>query len=258
MLQQTQVERVLPKYRAFLKRFPNFEALAAASLADVVREWRGLGYNSRAVRLKRIAETIVKRFDGAMPHDAETLRTLPGIGAYTAAAVRAFAFSYDDAAVDTNVRRVIHRVMHGLEHPPAVCVAELDREARDFVPRGRAHDWNSALMDLGATICTARAPKCAVCPLQELCVAAPLDAAALHHARPKRPGVPFERTTRFARGRIIDRLRRLPAGKRISLLVLQRELAMLERTPDELGAIVESLARDGLVRVRGRQVALRE
>src|SRR5438477_10576463 len=110
MLQQTQVERVLPKYRAFVKRFPTFQRLAAASAADVLREWRGLGYNSRAVRLKRIAETVVKRFGGVMPHDAETLRALPGIGAYTAAALRAFAFECDDAAIDTNVRRVVHRL----------------------------------------------------------------------------------------------------------------------------------------------------
>ncbi len=258
MLQQTQVERVLPKYRAFLERFPNVEALARASLADVVREWRGLGYNSRAVRLKRIAETVVKRFDGMMPCDAEALRSLPGIGAYTAAAMRAFAFDCDDAASDTNVRRVVHRVRFGLEHPPAVSRAQLDAHAKKLVPRGRGHDWNSALMDLGATICTARAPKCGVCPLRNLCAAAPIDAAALQRARPKQPAVRFERTTRFARGRIIDRLRKLPAGRRISLLVLRRELAMLGRSTDELGAIVESLARDGLVNVRNRQVALRE
>jgi A/G-specific adenine glycosylase len=246
MLQQTQVERVLPKYRAFLRRFPNFETLAATSVADVVREWRGLGYNSRAVRLKRIAEIVVNRFGGVMPRDAETLRTLPGIGAYTAAAVRAFAFQCDDAAVDTNVRRVVERLTLGAEEPQAL------------VPRGRGHDWNSALMDLGATICTARAPKCNVCPLRKFCAAAPIDAAALQRARPKRPAVRFAETTRFARGRIIDRLRRLPAGKRVSLLVLHRELAALGRTPAELGAMIESLARDGLVEVRNRQVALCE
>jgi A/G-specific adenine glycosylase len=258
MLQQTQVERVLPKYRAFLKRFPTFEKLAATSVADVVREWRGLGYNSRAVRLKRIAEIVVEWFDGVMPRDAETLRTLPGIGAYTAAALRAFAFESDDAAVDTNVRRVVHRLRYGVEHPPAVGNAELDAEAQEFVPRGRGHDWNSALMDLGATICTARAPKCELCPLRNVCTAAPIDAAALQRARPKRPAVPFERTTRFARGRIIDRLRQLPAGKRVSLLVLHRDLAALGRTPAELGAMLESLDREGLVEVRGQQVALRE
>lgn len=256
MLQQTQVERVLPKYRAFLKRFPNFEKLAAASVADVLREWRGLGYNSRAVRLKRIAETVVKRFGGVMPRDAETLRALPGIGVYTAAALRAFAFDCDDAAIDTNVRRVVHRVRFGLEHPSMVARAELDAEAQESVPRGRGHDWNSALMDLGATICTARAPKCELCPLRKLCVAAPIDPATLQRARPTRASMPFEQTTRFARGRIIDRLRQLPAGKRVSLLVLHRELDLPGRSAREVTALVKALARDGLVTVRGRQVAL--
>ena len=160
MLQQTQVDRVLPKYLAFIERFPDFGALACAATADVLREWRGLGYNSRAVRLKQIALEVTERFRGAMPSGEDSLRELPGIGPYTVAAVRAFAFDLDDAAVDTNVRRVVHRVLHGLEHPQAVDAATLDREAHEFVPKGRGHDWNSAVMDLGATICTARAPKC--------------------------------------------------------------------------------------------------
>lgn len=256
MLQQTQVERVLPKYRAFVKRFPTLERLAAASVADVLREWRGLGYNSRAVRLKRIAETVVKSFGGLVPHDVETLRALPGIGAYTAAALRAFAFECDDAAIDTNVRRVVHRVRFGLEHPPLVARARLDAEARALVPRGRGHDWNSALMDLGATICTARAPKCEICPLRKSCVAAPIDVAALQRARPKRSAMPFEQTTRFARGRIIDRLRQLPAGKRVSLLVLHRELELPGRSAQEVTSLVEALAREGLVTLRKTQVAL--
>jgi A/G-specific adenine glycosylase len=246
MLQQTQVERVLPKYRAFIKKYPTFETLAAASVADVIREWQGLGYNSRALRLKRIAETVVKQFGGVLPRDLEPLRSLKGIGPYTAAALRAFAFECDDAAVDTNVRRVVQRLTLGAEQPQAL------------VPRGRGHDWNSALMDLGATICTARAPKCSICPLRKLCAAAPIDPAALERARPKSAAIPFERTTRFARGRVIDRLRRLPAGEGVSLLVLHRELAMPDRTADDLKAIVESLARDGLVRVHRRQVALVE
>ncbi len=246
MLQQTQVERVVPKYRAFIKRYPTFEALASTSLAEVIREWQGLGYNSRALRLKRIAETVVKQFDGVLPRDLESLRSLKGIGPYTAAALRAFAFECDDAAVDTNVRRVVERLTLGAQTPQAL------------VPRGRGHDWNSALMDLGATICTARAPKCGICPMRKVCAAAPVDPAALERARPKRAAIPFEHTTRFARGRVIDRLRRLAAGQGVSLLVLHRELAMPDRTPDDLKAIVESLVRDGLVRVHRRQVALVE
>jgi len=159
MLQQTQVERVLPKYRAFIKRYPTLETLAAASVADVIREWQGLGYNSRALRLKRVAETVVKQFDGVLPRDLESLCSLKGIGPYTAAALRAFAFECDDAAVDTNVRRVIPRLMHGVEHRPKVSGAQLDAPAQEHVPRRLGHDWDSALIDLGAKECTARAPK---------------------------------------------------------------------------------------------------
>lgn len=244
MLQQTQVERVLPKYRAFLKRFPNVRALASASPADAIREWQGLGYNSRAVRLKRIAEEVVARFGGAVPRDLESLRGLKGIGPYTAAALRAFAFDEDDAAIDTNVRRVVQRLTLGSEEP------------QTLVPRGRGHDWNSAMMDLGATICTARAPKCAVCPLKTLCASFPVEPADVKRARRTAKAVPFEKTTRFARGRIVDRLRGLPPGRRVSLLALHRELALPGRSAADVTALVEALERDGLVTVRKRQVAL--
>jgi A/G-specific adenine glycosylase len=265
MLQQTQVDRVLPKYRAFLERFPDFASLAAASTADVLRAWRGLGYNSRAVRLKRIAVEIEERFAGAMPADEEPLRSLPGVGPYTAAAVRAFAFGCDDAAIDTNVRRVVHRVTYGIEHPPAAGEPEIDAKARALVPEGRGHDWNSAVMDLGAAICTARAPKCLLCPLRTLCAAAPIDAARLEAARaarirrPPHGGVPFERTTRYARGRIVDHLRELPRGSRISLLDLHREVtAPIGRTGGDLKDLVAALARDGLVDLDGGSVCLQE
>lgn len=266
MLQQTQVDRVLPKYEAFLERFPDFGTLASATTADILRLWQGLGYNSRAVRLKQIAQAVTDRSNGTMPADEAALRSLPGIGPYTVAAIRAFAFDLDDAAVDTNVRRVVHRVLHGIEHPPAAAALLLDREAHELVPPGRGHDWNSALMDLGATICTARAPKCLLCPLQTACAAAPVDAAALERARaahaPRRSpqeAIPFERTTRYARGRIVDRLRELPPGKRISLLDLHRDVvSMVRRSREDVDAIVQALARDGLVDVRGEQVALRD
>jgi A/G-specific adenine glycosylase len=266
MLQQTQVDRVLPKFESFVARFPDFGSLARAGTADVLRQWQGLGYNSRAVRLKHIAQAVVERLGGAMPSDEATLRSLPGVGPYTVAAVRAFAFHLDDAAVDTNVRRVVHRLFGGIEHPPKIAPAALDKLAHDLVPPGRAHDWNSAMMDLGATICTARAPKCLLCPVQPSCAAAPVDSAALEqarstHARRRSPqeSMPFEQTTRFARGRIIDRLRALPPGMRISLLDLHRDLAShVDRTPAEIGAIVEALARDGLVAQHAEGLALRD
>jgi len=264
MLQQTQVERVLPKYEAFVARFPDLAGLAAASTADVLRAWKGLGYNSRAVRLKQIARAVVDRFEGRIPCDGQTLQNLPGIGAYTASAVLVFAFERPAAAVDTNLRRVLHRVFHGIEHPPRASAAELEARAYNLVPPARPHDWNSALMDLGAAICTARAPRCPICPLSAVCEAYPIDAAALARARssagPARPRQPrFEQTTRFARGRIVDRLRELAPGARISLLDLHRDVgASIGRGADEIKRLAGELQRDGVVEIHGDMVALGE
>jgi A/G-specific adenine glycosylase len=265
MLQQTQVERVIPLYEAFVARFPTFEALGAAEAGDVVRAWRGLGYNSRAVRLHALANAVVARHGGALPRETVQLRALPGIGAYTAAAVRAFAFDLDDAAVDVNVRRVIHRVAFGVEHPPRAAEGTLDTLAIAAVPRGAAHDWNSAMMDLGATLCTARAPKCLVCPLRDECVAAPVDRAQLaERARANAPSAPqgkppFERTTRFLRGRIVDRLRDLVAGETIAIDALQQDLARVVPADrlHEIPGIVDALERDAIVTRIAESVRLR-
>ncbi len=267
MLQQTQVDRVIPKFEEFVRRYPDIAALAAANTSDVVRIWQGLGYNSRATRLVQLARAVAETFGGKLPRDADALRSLPGVGPYTVAAIRAFGFDEDDAAVDTNVRRVIHRVFFGVEFPPKVSSAELDARARAAVPKGTGHDWNSAMMDLGATICTARTPKCLLCPARDDCAAAPIDAAALDglrkaHAKPPSPqnAVPFEQTTRYARGRVIDRLRELRAGERISMLDLHRDLAPLMpgRSVEDVRDIVLVLERDGLIARDGETVALKD
>jgi A/G-specific adenine glycosylase len=255
MLQQTQVDRVLPAYRAFLERFPSFAALAAADAGEVMRAWRGLGYNSRAARLRALAQTVVDSCGGVMPREREALLALPGIGPYTAAAVRAFAFDESDAALDTNIRRVVQRVAFGREHPVRASEREIDRVAQTSVPAGRGHDWNSAMMDLGAAICTARAPKCLLCPLQSRCAAAPIDPvrlAALAKAKSKRSpqeALPFERTTRFLRGRIVDRLRDLAPGEAISCADLKHDLASIvpDDRLDEIPAALAALVREGIV-----------
>lgn len=264
MLQQTQVERVLPKYNAFVEAFPDIRALAAAGTDEVIRLWQGLGYNSRAVRLQRLAREVVERYGGELPRDPGALRDLPGIGPYTVAAVTAFAFNEHAAAMDTNIRRVVHRALFGIEFPPKASAAHVDAAALDLVPPGRAHDWNSAMMDLGSQICTARAPKCPICPLANDCAAAPVDALQLEdlrraNARKASPQeqIPFERTTRFARGRIVDVLRALPSGGKISLLDLHAQLhPVLGREHDEFGAIVRALERDGIVETESGQVGL--
>ncbi|HEY1429388.1 MAG TPA: A/G-specific adenine glycosylase [Candidatus Tumulicola sp.] len=264
MLAQTQADRVAAVFDAFVERFASFEAMAAATVADVLRAWQGLGYNSRAVRLHALSRIVAAEHGGELPQDSESLRSLPGIGPYTAAAVRSFAFDIDDAAIDVNVRRVVQRVFFGLELPRAAPVAALDEEALALVAPGRAHDWNSAMMDLGATVCTARAPKCLICPLRVDCEAAPVDAArleALRRPSPNRvPAEKFERTIRFARGRIVDRLRALEAGAVVSFSDLHGSLrdVLPDRDADDVRKIAAGLERDGLVTIRGDSVALRE
>ncbi len=265
MLQQTQVDRVVPKFEAFLTAFPGIEALARASVADVLRAWKGLGYNSRALRLKRVAGEIVAAHGGRVPREREALLAMPGIGAYTAAAIRSFGYDLDDAPIDTNLRRVVHRLAFGVEYPPAATPAEIDRTARALQPPGKAHDWNSAVMDLGATICTARAPKCLLCPLRAACAAAPIDAAALERARaraaaPRSKSERFEESARYARGRIVDRLRELAPGQRISLLDLHGALepVLPGRTLAEVEGLVDMLERDGLIAREAAGLALAE
>jgi A/G-specific adenine glycosylase len=266
MLAQTQVDRVVPKFEAFVERFPDFAALSRTSLAGVLREWKGLGYNSRALRLHAMARVVVASHRGTLPSEPRSLRSLPGIGPYTVAAIRAFAFNEDEAPVDTNVRRIVHRLFFGIEHPKAVSARTLDDSARALVPPGRAHDWSSAMMDLGAAVCTARAPKCLLCPLRADCAAAPVDAARLQSARiagAKRASpqnaIPFEQSRRYARGRIIDRLRELPPGERISLLDLHSAVpAFSARTVEDLRELVAALEKDGLITHDGECVALRE
>jgi A/G-specific adenine glycosylase len=261
MLQQTQVDRVVPIFEAFLARFPDFTALAAASTAEVVRAWKGLGYNTRAVRLQRIAVAVVERYDGELPFAAEELLALDGVGAYTASAIRAFAFGLDDVALDTNIRRIVHRVAFGLEVPVRVPPRDVDAAALKMLARGRSFDWNSAMMDLGATLCTARAPKCLLCPLRASCAAAPIDGAMLAAlgrrtggAKPPR----FEFTARYARGRIVDYLRTLPAGNAVSLLdlhaALDRELG--DRSLEEIATLVAALERDGLLSENAGEIRL--
>jgi A/G-specific adenine glycosylase len=264
MLQQTQVERVIGPFERFVEAWPTLASLAAAPRADVVRAWKGLGYNARAVRLHALARAVGAECGGALPREESALRALPGIGPYTAQAIRAFAFDCDVAAVDTNVRRVVHRVFFGIEWPAQAGETALERTAQLAVAPGRGHDWNGAMMDLGATICTARAPKCPACPLREECAAAPVDPVLLaelarRHARRRaaQERLPFEQTRRYVRGRVIDRLRSLPAGEAISLLALDRDVpAPAGRSPGELGGIIDDLVRDGLVVCEGGELRL--
>lgn len=174
MLQQTQVDRVIPKYHEFLQRYPSFEELARAPVEQVRQTWYPLGYNIRPHRLHGIACETVARYGGRLPSDPEELLSFKGIGRYTAGAVRSFAFNEDAAILDTNVMRVLHRVFIGAGEPKTQ-KTRLWALSETLIPKGRGYDFNQALMDFGALLCTARDPYCLLCPMKALCKAYPYD-----------------------------------------------------------------------------------
>jgi A/G-specific adenine glycosylase len=174
MLQQTQVDRVLPKYREWLEKYPSLEALASAPEDDVSATWRPLGYNVRPRRLHAIARESVTRYGGRLPSDEQTLLSFKGIGAYTAGAIRSFAFRERAAILDTNVARVLFRVFIAEGDPKAHATRKrLWATSAALVPRKDVFDFNQALMDLGALVCVARKPKCLVCPMAKSCASYP-------------------------------------------------------------------------------------
>jgi A/G-specific adenine glycosylase len=168
MLQQTQVAAVIPYYQRFVARFPDERALAAGSLDEVLHLWSGLGYYARARNLHACARALVERHGGAFPREERALRTLPGIGRYTAAAIAAIAFGCRTTPVDGNIERVIARLFR-VETPLPAAKAEIHRLAETLTPQTRAGDFAQAMMDLGATICTPVSPGCAVCPWMADC-----------------------------------------------------------------------------------------
>jgi A/G-specific adenine glycosylase len=171
MLQQTQVDRVLPKYHEWLEKFPTLDALAAADEAVVDLAWRPLGYNIRPRRLQAIAREAVARFDGALPSDEDTLLSFKGLGRYTVGAIRSFAFRERAAILDTNVARVLFRVFIGRgDQKRHATINRLWGISESVLPTKHVFDFNQALMDFGATLCTARKPQCLICPMKRFCV----------------------------------------------------------------------------------------
>jgi A/G-specific adenine glycosylase len=176
MLQQTQVDRVLPKYGEWLQKYPTLEALAAAPETDVSRTWRPLGYNIRPKRLHAIARESMARYGGQLPSDEATLLSFKGIGEYTAGAVLSFAFGQRAAILDTNVARVLFRVFVGRGDAKSHAMRRhLWDVSRAVLPHRHVFDFNQALMDFGATLCTARNPKCRICPMRRNCTAYPFN-----------------------------------------------------------------------------------
>ncbi len=212
MLQQTPVSRVRPAYEAWLARWPTPSALAAASPADAVRQWGRLGYPRRAIRLHAAARVITERHGGVVPDSMGALLALPGVGSYTAAAVASFAFGQRHAVLDTNVRRVLARLVRGSLRPPPSPTAMEVRLAESLLPAepGLAPRWSVAVMELGALICTAERPRCPECPVVSGC--------AWHRAgQPggdpdlgRRRSQGYEGTDRQCRGRLLAVLRDAP------------------------------------------------
>jgi A/G-specific adenine glycosylase len=206
VLQQTQTSRVQEKLPVFLAQFPTIAALAAADNATVIRAWAGMGYNSRALRLRDCARAIVERHASQIPSALPDLLALPGIGAYTASAVAAFAYHQDVPVVDVNIRRVYSRMLAAMPTTTAILPeAYVERCAGEIFPRGQSSDWHQAVMDVGALFCTARQPKCGICPIQHLCASAGkmVETKAQKRAEPSFRGQP----NRIWRGRIVQMLR---------------------------------------------------
>lgn len=202
MAQQTQAARAAEAWTRLMATYPTPASMAASSAADVIRAWRGLGYNRRALALHRAARAIVEEHGGRVPDSLEELMRLPGVGPYTARALLAIAFDRPVAALDVNVRRVLGRAFDLDRVPTAVRQAAADA----FVPIDRAADWTHALMDVGAAFCRPRSPRCDACPLRSWCPAAGNVVAQEAVRRAPR----FESTSRWLRGRILDALRDAP------------------------------------------------
>jgi A/G-specific adenine glycosylase len=241
LAQQTQVERAAGAFPAFLARFPDPEALAAASPAEVLRQWQGLGYNRRALALRACARAVVER--GGWPETVAGLAALPGIGPYTARAVACFAMGRQVAPVDTNVARVLSRSLAGTD-PSRLGLAARQRLADAAVPAGLAWEWSSALMDLGAAHCRPR-PRCDGCPIAAHCRWLALGAAAPPPS-PRR-AAPFQTSDRRWRGAVVRVLAARPDGLAEAELAAAVDAGAAERPAGWFTALLDRLEADGLV-----------
>lgn len=230
MLQQTQVSRVIDKYVEFLHQFPTVHRLAEAPVSTVVRLWKGLGYNRRALYVHKTAQQIVSKHRGVFPKDEKTLKTLPGLGTYTARAILVFAYRQDIATVDTNIRQILVQFFYG-DLPQTNKV--IQETADILVPKGKAWEWHQALMDYGA-------------------LAMKRSKRSTPHEKKR---IPFVKTNRFLRGRILDALRDSPCSEKD---VRDEYAHVYERSEKEIDHAISGLIQDGLIQRNGDMLSLTE
>jgi A/G-specific adenine glycosylase len=241
MSQQTPLSRVEPVWREWMQRWPTPADLAAASPGEVVRAWGRLGYPRRALRVREAATAMVEEHEGEVPRGHGELLSLPGVGAYTAAAVSCFAFGNPEVVIDTNVRRVLARTLEGKALPHLTLNRAESDLARAAMPNDReaANTWNVAVMELGALVCVARGPRCGECPVADLCAWNVAGRPA--YDGPARRGQAWQGTDRQVRGEILRRLRDAPAALPLA------GLAGAGDDPVQVMRCLDSLVADGLL-----------
>ena len=237
MLQQTPVQRVLPIYQEWMKRWPTAADLAKATPAQVITAWGRLGYPRRALRLHECAKVITFELKGAIPNDETELRKLPGIGEYTSAAIVAFAFEGKSLVLDINIRRLFSRLYQGEEAPTAAPTKAERTEYAQYVPDKKAHLWAAATMELGALICTAKKPLCGRCPVADKCKWRSLDYPSSERVKRSQS---WHGTDRQCRGTIVQALRDNPKLSR-------REINLLWDVPSQIEKAILTLLDDGLI-----------
>lgn len=253
MLQQTQVSRVLEKFPQFLRRFPTLRSLANAPRREVILAWRGMGYNNRAVRLHECARIIANNHRGRIPDRLDQLLELPGIGVYTAHALLCSVHARPVPVVDVNVQRVLSRIFWRMASLDSVrAAAEIATLASTLLPKHRAYEWNQAVMDLGATVCTALNPRCEECPVARWCSSCTrMTRPVLRRSQRRRPL--HDLPDRIYRGRIIERLRDTNGARRLRADAVARSIhpTFSQHQEEWFKRLLTDLQRDGLLCVSG-------
>lgn len=242
MLQQTPVNRVLPIYEEWMKRWPTASSLAKATPAQVITAWGRLGYPRRALRLHECAKEITNNLGGKIPENEAELRALPGIGEYTAAAIAAFAFEKRSLVLDINIRRLYARLFDGVETPTQAATKVEKSRYEELIPKREPHVWAAASMELGAVICTSQAPKCGICPVAHVCAWRSLDYPKSDVVKRRQT---WHGTDRQCRGTIVQALRE-------NEVLTKSQIAQLWDVPSQLEKALLTLLDDGLIESRGK------